>query len=314
MTAPTDDWDAEYGEGGPAHAWFERYLGAVEQAAAEPGVLPVALRGPSSSVPPNKTAVEEDRVARELVPLVRAAAAEVPLPERVEVLSGQLHESRDVDGALSEHVSSMWWAREETRWRRAEESAFAAHVDRVMNDRWAALTAPSTEPMLQMSPEEFMTSVREAMLGIALIPAWRRARTEPIKLTREQLDRIPKAEPDSFLPWNPAATLLAGVPVIEVGTVEESTLHTEGVLLTLTQIARGALQGADQNTRWHTVPLYMTALQLDRVMHVTGSERPDNWEETLDRGGKVSSICSRDVFLADRTEDSTPCIERWMDR
>lgn len=35
MTTPepvTDDWDAEYGEGGPNHEWFEQYLDKVEQA------------------------------------------------------------------------------------------------------------------------------------------------------------------------------------------------------------------------------------------------------------------------------------------
>lgn len=134
-----DDWDAEYGEGGPAHEWFEQYLGTVEQAAAEmflealaffeddalpiPGrspiaglldrvrstqvVPPPALRGTSSSVPPDKVHAEEDiglrptvfalmdsiaarmsgpteeeRVTRELVPLVRAAVTEAASPGR----------------------------------------------------------------------------------------------------------------------------------------------------------------------------------------------------------------------------------------
>jgi len=37
-------------------------------------IPPPALHGPSSSVPPNRTLVEDERVARDLVPLVRAAA------------------------------------------------------------------------------------------------------------------------------------------------------------------------------------------------------------------------------------------------
>jgi hypothetical protein len=40
---------------------------------------PAALRGPSSSVPPNRAPIEDEREARGLVPLVRAAADEVPV-------------------------------------------------------------------------------------------------------------------------------------------------------------------------------------------------------------------------------------------
>lgn len=41
--------------------------------------VPPALRGPSSSFRPNRTLVEDEREARSLVPLVRAAADEVPV-------------------------------------------------------------------------------------------------------------------------------------------------------------------------------------------------------------------------------------------
>jgi hypothetical protein len=59
---------------------------------------------------------EEQRVKRELVPLVRAAADEVPLPGRAEVLGGHLRGHRCVDDALDTHRAEQQWSGFLDRW------------------------------------------------------------------------------------------------------------------------------------------------------------------------------------------------------
>jgi len=158
-----------------------------------------------------------------------------------------------------------------------------------------------------------MRSTMDMMLAQSQIPAWRRPRTEPVYLTRQQIDQVPRAQADEFLPWTPAPSLLAGLPVIEVVPVEESTPHREGWLLTIEQVIKGVQIVASEHLRWSAVPLHMTHPQMLRVMALTGQTPPDDWEQAFDRGGEVSQLCGRPVFLAARAEDSTPCIERWMD-
>lgn len=68
------------------------------------------------TVLPRRPETVEDRVARELVPLVRAAAAEVPLPPRVDVLGGHLREFRTVDAALDQHDGERQWGQFLDRW------------------------------------------------------------------------------------------------------------------------------------------------------------------------------------------------------
>jgi hypothetical protein len=141
VTGPADDWDAEYGEGAPNQAWFEKYLAEVNQAADESVLIDAIAAGmaaaerrivgdtkdwqplgilsalnASTLVAPNRAETEEQRVARELVPLVRAAAAEVPLPPRVDVLGGHLREFRTVDAALDQHEGEQQWGEFLDRW------------------------------------------------------------------------------------------------------------------------------------------------------------------------------------------------------
>lgn len=205
-------WDSMYAE---ALRFFEDHTQTVP---------PPALCGPSSSVPPRETAAEEDRVARELVPLVRAAATEVPLPKRVDVLGGHLRTSRTADDAVGQHVSDVRWARYQEENYEEEASAFARYLDRVL-DSTLIVQPPQPHPN-----DDLYTTVLAAYEKLLAPPLrQRQVRTEPIKLTREQIGQIPKAPRlEPFVPGAPAAVWLDGVPVVEVATVEESTPYVEG--------------------------------------------------------------------------------------
>lgn len=245
----------------------------------------------------------EERVTRDLVPLVRAAAAE----EQAEVLRGEA----SIAAAFAPTSLEGEWGYGRLIQTEAQN----------MFDRWNTwnadvtqfqVTAPATAALPE-DPAEFMRATMDMMLAQSQIPAWRRPHTEPIYLTRQQIDQVPRAQADEFLPWNPAASLLAGLRVVEVMTVEESTPHREGWLLTVPQVMSGALRSAVSGIRYNHEPVYLTHAQLLRVMAITGQTPPGDWEQTLDRGGEISRLCNRPVFLADRPENSTPCIERWMD-
>ncbi len=263
---------------------------------------PPALRGPSSSVPPNRTRAEEERVERELVPLVHQALVDEPADglrdaaNTAALFASTCPEEEFGYGRLIQaealNMLDQAWSRDVTTFR-------------------VVAPAPATLPD---DPVEFIRSAMNAMLAESLIPAWRRqTRTEPLYLTREQIDQLPRAQADEFAPWNPAVSLLAGLPVVEVVTVEESTPHLDGWLLTGFQVTKGALRSMSTNQRWQYEALYLTNPQLLRVMAITGQAPPDDWAQTLDRGGEISRLCNRPVYLADRAENSTPCIERWMD-
>jgi len=246
----------------------------------------------------------KEHVTRDLVPLVRQALVDEP----AEVL----RDEASIAAAFAPTSSEDEWG----YGRIVQTEALNMLDEAWFADVVSPLPWPDTGELQPHSPGDWRADLLAAfdkMLAPSLVPAWRRPRTGPIYLTREQIDQLPRAQADEFLPWNPARSLLAGLPVVEVVTVEESTPHREGWLLTLVQIIQGVQVAASEHLRWSTTPLHMTHPQMLRVMAITGQTPPDGWEQTLDRGGEISQICGRPVFLADRAEDSTPCIERWMD-
>jgi hypothetical protein len=249
---------------------------------------------------------EDQRVARELVPLVRAAAAEVPLPPRVDVLGGHLRTSRTADDAQHQHVSDIRWAHYKEQHRKDEASAFERYVDRVLG---STLVVQPPQPHPDM---DLYTTVLAAMDKM-LAPTRPPRRTEPIKLTRGQIDQLPKVDTDER-PFTPTSFWLDGIPVVEVLNVEESTPHAEGWCLTISQIITGVYSAFDGAQPDYHKPLHMTRQQIERVMKLLDLDHPDDWEQTLERGGEVSQLLGRPVHLAYNAASSTPCIERWMDR
>lgn len=344
---------------------------------------PTALRGPAPSPQPDAARIKEDiglrptvfavmdtvtasvagptekeRVNRDLVPLVRAAAAEVPLPARVEVLGGHLREFRAIDGALDQHDGEQKWGQFLDRWdlttdltsrstpgflmpldmRAAADTARQAvrrhengmdcwcgpvkagqvpiHLDPAVPrgegaffDTFAAdCVNPVVAPPATPDIYETVMAAFDRMLAPPRPPR----RVEPIKLTRAQIDQLPKVDIDE-LPFTPTAFRLDGIPVVEVLTVEESTPHAEGWCLTVSQIVTGVYSAFDGVRPDYRKPLHMTRQQIERVMALLGVERPDDWEQTLELGGEVSQLLGRPVHLAHNAASSTPCIERWMD-
>lgn len=314
-------------------------------------------------------ATEEERVTRDLVPLVRAAAAEVPIgdvPKLDEDLAqlkfftsrswsyynSQVEESlkdarneyfRGLPTSLSEAFltgNDVRTAADRARQtvRRHENGADCwcgpvkvgttpvhldpsaplgeARFDGAFYDVLTECVNPVAEPTPPDGPDfsyEALLATFDRMLAPPQPTRYYTRRVEPIKLTREQIDQIPRAEHDEFLPHNPAASWLSGVPVVEVLTVEESTPHAEGWCLTLSQIVTGVYSAFDGVRPDYRKPLHMTRQQIERVMSLLGIERPDDWEQTLERGGEVSQLLGRPVHLVHNAASSTPCIERWMD-
>lgn len=108
---------------------------ALAAAACTHDTPPAALRRPRPTIfalmdtvtarMPGSTV--EEHVARELVPLVRAAASEVPLPPRVEVLGGHLRDFRTVDAALDQHDGEQQWGEFLDRWHLTPELTRRPH-------------------------------------------------------------------------------------------------------------------------------------------------------------------------------------------
>ncbi|GHH57792.1 hypothetical protein [Lentzea cavernae] len=262
---------------------------------------PPALRRPSSSVPPNRSAIEDDRITRELVPLVRAAAAEARLPGSMDVLGGHLRTSRTVDQAEHRHAWERWSAEELQR----DRDAFGDALDRAVT---ACLNLPDPDPL---PPSDNLFETVMAAYNKMLGPSRPPRRTEPFKLTREQIDQIPKVDTDER-PFTPTAFLLDGIPVVEVLTVEESTPHAEGWALTFEQAFRGVTQ-LDHRGTLRRDPLYLTQQQIERMSRVLWFTLPDNWDQLLEQGGEIFQMVSRPVHLVHHPDSSTPCLERWMD-
>jgi hypothetical protein len=312
---------------------------------------------------------EERRVTRELVPLVRAAAAEVPIgdvPKLDEDLARlKFFTSRSWSDHDAQAEQSLQHARDEyfqslpttlsgafltpNDVRTTAEQARQAvrrhengmdcwcgpvkvgtmpiHVDPSVprgevryEGAFDAWTADTVNPVVDSTPAdgpglsyEALLATFDRMLAPPQPTRYYARRVEPIKLTREQIDQIPRTEQDEFLPYSPGFSWLAGVPVVEVLTVEESTPHAEGWCLTLSQIVTGVYKAFDGARPDYRKPMHMTRQQLERVMSLLGFERPDNWEETLERGGEISQIMGRPVHLVHNASSSTPYIERWMD-
>lgn len=72
---------------------------------------------------------QREHVERHLVPLVRAAADEVPLPTgRIEVARGLLRTSRTVEQALLAADQERWWTAWDERERQAIDEAIREHI------------------------------------------------------------------------------------------------------------------------------------------------------------------------------------------
>ncbi|MFJ5984335.1 hypothetical protein [Lentzea sp. NPDC092896] len=331
-----------------------RYLGCGNS------TPPPALRGSSSSVPPNGNTIEDDRIARELVPLVRAAADEVyvgdvprldldlarlgfysscSLPNYAALAEQSRRTAMDdwVAGQLgSPHGfltpgdlrASVGPAREPARRHEGGTDCwcnpvlvgrFPFHVDpsvprgellvepaldALAADNQTVTTVPTTSSITW----EEIVAVYDKMLAPPRPPR----RVEPFKLTREQIDQLPKAGTQEQ-PFAGIVSRLDGFPVVEVLTVEESTPHAEGWCLTFEQAFRGITK-LDHRGAIRTDPLYLTRQQIERMSRVLWFNLPDNWEQLLEQGGGISQIMCRPVHLVHHPASSTPCLERWMDQ
>lgn len=254
-------------------------------------------------------AAEEQRVARELVPLVRTAAAEPAIGD-VPKLDADLAELKFFTSrSPSDH--NVWVAQStqdaHDEYMRSLPTNLVAAFD--------AMLAGCVNPIVHPAPASDAPDLYETVLAAMdkmLAPTHPPRRVEPIKLTREQIDQLPKVDTDEY-PFTPTSFRLDGIPVVEVLTVEESTPHAEGWCLTVSQIVTGVYSAFDGVRPDYRKPLHMTRQQIERVMALAGLERPDDWEQTLERGGEVSQLLGRPVHLAYNAASSTPCIERWMD-
>lgn len=95
----------------------------------------------------------------------------------------------------------------------------------VIDDFFANLPAPGHR--IPPTGAEILANIRQVMDQLAVAPP--PSLPEPVKLTRAQMNVLPRAEPSP--PWlGGQVAPLFGVSVVEVATVEESTPYLEGWL------------------------------------------------------------------------------------
>lgn len=153
---------------------------------------PPALRGTSSSVPPNRTPIEDEREARELVPLVRAAADEVPVG--------------DVPHLPIDETKLSGFA---ARWNVHVHEQVAAELNHLIGQMLAAAPAaiPRCEP-------DVKAEIREAMERAEAMPPPGPAM---LFMTRRQIERLREREtatPYIRRPYDGIIAELAGVRVV----------------------------------------------------------------------------------------------------
>lgn len=94
----------------------------------------------------------------------------------------------------------------------------------VLRARREARKTPPPAPR-RVGTGEFATRVWEVSRQIATLPPWR---TEPIKLTREQIAMLRDESTPQSKVYDGTVGMPHGVPIVEVATVEESTPYVEG--------------------------------------------------------------------------------------
>lgn len=116
-----DELEEVYGPPGWLRDSFDRWLKTFETHDEPPPALRAAgtpardLQACSKLLQPLE--IDSGRVTRELAPLVRRAAAEVPQPtDRVDAFGGHLRASRTPDEATSKHWADQRWTDFCVRW------------------------------------------------------------------------------------------------------------------------------------------------------------------------------------------------------
>ncbi|MEV8439162.1 hypothetical protein AB0425_17445 [Actinosynnema sp. NPDC051121] len=91
--------------------------------------------------------------------------------------------------------------------------------------REARKPPPSPPAPRRVATGEFAARVFEVSRQIATLPPWR---TEPIKLTRDQIAMLRDQSTPRPGVYDGTVGMPRGVPIVEVATVEESTPYVEG--------------------------------------------------------------------------------------